>query len=104
MPLRRLPPISSAEPSTPPAMGVASLEEVKDKKNSLEKSWQDSKQVRNSGLIDWESYECLLVTPLFGGGVVAGQVDQAHAHSRQRHSRPAALLVATAGQQTAEQS
>lgn len=76
MPLRRLPPISSAEPSTPPAMGVASLEEVKDKKNSLEKSWQDSKQVRNSGLIDWESYECQLVTPLFGGGVVAGQVDR----------------------------
>lgn len=76
MPLRRLPPISSAEPSTPPAVGVASLEKVKDKKNSLEKSWQDSKQVRNSGLIDWESYECLLVTPLFGGGVVAGQVDQ----------------------------
>lgn len=76
MPLRRLPSISSAEPSTPPAMGVASLEEVKDKKNSLEKSWQDSKQVRNSGLIDWESYECQLVTPLFGGGVVAGQVDK----------------------------
>lgn len=76
MPLRRLPSISSTEPSTPPAVGVASLEEVKDKKNSLEKSWQDSKQVRNSGLIDWESYECQLVTPLFGGGVVAGQVDQ----------------------------
>jgi len=71
MPLRRLPPISSAEPSTPPALRVASLEEVQNKT-----TWLDSQEARDAEPIHWESYECQLVTPLFGGGVVAGQVDQ----------------------------
>ncbi|PXX81784.1 type III-B CRISPR module RAMP protein Cmr1 [Rivihabitans pingtungensis] len=71
MPLRRLPSISSAEPSTPPAVGVASLEKVEKKK-----TWLDSQEARDAEPIHWKSYECLLVTPLFGGGVVAGQVDQ----------------------------
>ncbi len=81
MPLRRLPPISSTLFSDLQDLCVTPQKQSQETESNQEKESQENEQARDAKPrhaepIHWESYECLLVTPLFGGGVVAGQVDQ----------------------------